>query len=164
MTTEQYLLELIAAKNDMKEALREKGVEVWGGLNTYPDAIRELVFTNKLLVYEGVSFGNSDWVNIPSMNTEHIVDMSALFVGCDKLDKVSLLDISSAVNTSNMFNGCTLLRYVKFKGRPSHLVETSYMFEGCTNLVLYYPGQFASDYEPIIQELVGKGTAFSYNE
>lgn len=164
MTTEQYLLELIQAKNDMKAALKEKGVEVWGGLNTYPDAIRELVFTNKLLVYDGVSFGYSEWSSAPSMNTANIVDMSLLFIGCNKLTKVSLLDISSVVTTSNMFNGCTSLRYVKFKGQPSRLVETAYMFEGCNDLEVYYPGQFASDYEPVIQELAGKGTAISYNE
>lgn len=42
MTTAEYLNDLITAKEDMKSAIEEKGVEVTGGLTSYADAINSL--------------------------------------------------------------------------------------------------------------------------
>lgn len=134
MTTEQYLLELIQAKNDMKEALREKGVEVWGGLNTYPDAIRELSPMGTVTVYDGTKFKFSTWVNPPLLDTSNITDMSGMFLACYNLKSIPQLNTSNVTNMSGAFEECNSISTIPILD-TSNVDDMSRMFYGCGRLV-----------------------------
>lgn len=138
MTTEQYLLELIEAKADMKAALKEKGVEVWGGLNTYPDAIRELAPMGVLTVYDGTKFRRSRWVDAPLMNTSMVTNMDSMFMECQSLVSIPQLDTSNVTIMKQMFRFCSDLESIP-EIDTSNVTDMEWMFDGCTSLTTVPP-------------------------
>ena len=133
MTTAQYLLELIQAKNDMKEALREKGVEVWGGLNTYPDAIERLAPMGAITVYDGTKFSYSTWDSPPLLDTSNVTDMSRMFYFCLDLQSIPQLNTSNVTNMSGAFEECNSISTIPLLD-TANVTDMSRMFYGCGNL------------------------------
>lgn len=130
MTTAQYLLELIQAKNDMKEALREKGVEVWGGLNTYPDAIYQI---KPMYLLDGMKLENSLWEYLPNYDFSYVADFSRMFAGCNRLTYLPRINATNSTTTSRMFYGCHTLNNIGYMN-TSNVLDMKYMFYGCSSL------------------------------
>lgn len=104
MTTTDKLIRLITAKRDMKEALKEKGVETWGGLNIYPEAIDRIPaveLRDGLIVRDGVTLAFST-INGLTIYTDGVNDMSYMFYGCTIVN-LNQLDTSDAIDMSYMF-------------------------------------------------------------
>lgn len=85
MTTTDYLIELIAAKRNMRASLLEKGVQTWGGLNIYPEAIKR-IGKRLFKLADGMKLGYSNFISLEDVE-----------------DKV---DISTVRDYSNMFSYC----------------------------------------------------------
>jgi hypothetical protein len=163
MTTEQYLSELIAAKNDMKEALREKGVEVWGGLNTYPDAIDRipavelsaiLKCEDGIRLHTGGEMPQLDISALTSMdsmfsgnaliptgpftsfgldNLYNVTSMDSTFRNCSNLEYVEIPNATKVMNITECFAHDTALETVEL-GLPSRISSSARAFEDCESL------------------------------
>lgn len=110
-TIADKLQDLITAKQDMKDALEEKGVEVTGGLSTYADAVREIVqITDD---YTKIKFGyNTDRISFPEWDTSEYTDLSWMYLGCMSLINAPELNTSKAETARGMFYDCQQLSYV----------------------------------------------------
>lgn len=185
MTTTEYLIELIAAKRDMRAALLEKGVQTWGGLNIYPEAINRIsTRVARIILTNGMKLCNSEWEtievdcsNVTSLeelflgcvslknvgigDTSHITDFSEMFSGCYQLVVAPELDISSLSHNWRMFYECYRLEEVRFKGNPSGWLSNG-SFAGCeANGTLYYDSRY--DYSDVIEDLPSNWRAIPYN-
>lgn len=78
MTTADRLNDLITAKEDMKSAIEEKGVEVTGGLTSYADAINSLntdyTALDVLYIPAGVNIGM--YLNGFTISREHFKNVA----------------------------------------------------------------------------------------
>lgn len=78
-------------------------------------------------------YGSSNVVEILGANTEGVVDMSSMFIGCTSLTTVTLFNTSSVTNMSSMFNYCTSLTSIPLFD-TSNVTNMSQMFNNCTNV------------------------------
>ena len=111
-TIADKLQDLIDAKADRKSAIKEKGVEVTGGLVTYADAINSI--DNGTEIYytfpTGTKFSRSTINLIPKCMVDHIntcTNLTMMFAYCDHLITVPKLDTSNATTVSAMFRSCS---------------------------------------------------------
>ena len=88
--------------------------------------------------------------------------MSYMFSNCENLTSVPQLDISNATNMVSMFQVCTNLIEVRFKGQPTSSVSTGSMFYRVyTTGTLYYDSRY--DYSKIINVMPSTWTAVPYD-
>lgn len=105
------LQDLITAKQDMKDALTEKGFELEGGVSTYADAISNIIQDES--EPNTIKFGyNTDMVSLPDWDTSEYTDLSWMYVGCMSLKRAPAIDTSNAVDARYMFDNCQQLSYV----------------------------------------------------
>ena len=86
MSIADKLQELVDSKDDMKSAIREKGVEVEGGLTSYASAIRKIQTgsgSGDDINWNGVRFGGSRRIPLKSNELYKCGDMDSMFEGCD---------------------------------------------------------------------------------
>ena len=75
--------------------------------------------------------------NISNLDTSHVIDMSEVFSGCDKLTALDLSDFDTfhVTNMRSMFYGCDRLTALDLSGfDTSHVTDMSEMFYGCDRL------------------------------
>ena len=113
MTISDRLNDLITAKEDMKSAIEEKGVEVTSGLTSYADAIKSIEKVIVVKAIDGVKFGYTNdifdkdghVVNVISdfkVDLSDVVDTSEMFAQSD-LYTISLYNASDIENAEYMF-------------------------------------------------------------
>lgn len=114
--------------------------------------------------------GCSKLISVPSMNTPNVTNFggstTGIFFGCNKLETVGEIDLSSAKVVDYMFADCYMLREVKFKGDPSKITNYASMFTNAGRDVeggstLYYDSRY--DYSMIINLLPSTWTAVPYD-
>lgn len=112
----------------------------------------------------------SKLISVPSMNTSNVTNFggstTGIFFGCNKLETVGEIDLSSAKVVDYMFANCYMLREVKFKGDPSKITNYASMFTNAGRDVeggstLYYDSRY--DYSMIINLLPSTWTAVPYD-
>ena len=109
MTTTEYLIELIAAKRDMRAALLEKGVQTWGGLNIYPEAIGKIKQTvDEIIVPDDLTrFAFSNINNTSTIDTSNLTDGSYMFAHSN-IGNLDQLSTSNMVDMSHMFDSAVI--------------------------------------------------------
>ena len=128
-----------SARIDM--GLQGEGGQIWGWISEgqlkwWTDA------TTVYLPDDCSDFFNSATkvanVDFSEFDAAKITTMSSMFAGNDALQSVKFgnnFHAGSLTNTSNMFNGCTVLTSLsdleKFNAEEGTLLDTSHMFEGC---------------------------------
>ena len=106
-------------------------------------------------------------LDLSSFDTSKVTNMGDMFNSCSNLTTISNLDITNATSMSYMFSNCYKLQSITFKGKTtSSLIMYSSTFTNAgkdvTNPILYYPQEFANDYQKIINVLPSKWTAVPY--
>jgi len=95
---------------------------------------------NKILSSSSYMFnGCSSLVSIDlsSLNTNHIFDMSWMFSGCCSLESINLssFNTNKVTNMSYMFDGCSSLTSIDLSSFDTNKVNNmNYMFDGCCSL------------------------------
>ena len=125
-TIDQYLVDLEVAKQDIKDALEEKGVTVTGGLSSYGESVMSIQTINDLNVESlnetitrngNYSFGDDNTyynevnisVNVSGSSSDKpkIYNGFRFTSGDISLVDFSQYDWSSVYDTSYFFNGCS---------------------------------------------------------
>lgn len=109
MSISEQLIALNDAKQDIKNALVEKGVTPTGGLSTYADAVRGITGNQ---YPPGTKFAYSDFTEAPYFDTSEYTDMSRMFSNCRSLTNVPLLNTTNVTNMSYMFENAHALSVV----------------------------------------------------
>ena len=113
MTTTDKLIRLITAKRDMREALKEKGVETWGGLNIYPDAVNRIgKFAPGIKLIDGMRLSYSRWESV-FVDCSEVTSLQNLFSSCNNLKYFNITDTSHITNFSYMFSNSFAIEYVE---------------------------------------------------
>lgn len=101
--------------------------------------------------------------SVPYYNTSKVKNFEQMFFSCSDLSSTSEFDLSSATTTKNMFNYCNKLTYVQFRGNPVNLTDTTGMFSSITSTGrMFYPAEYAENYQIIIDQLPSTWTAIAY--
>ena len=149
MTTTEYLIELIAAKRDLRAALLEKGVQTWGGLNIYPEAVDRIkvnytYLDNDVLVCEDGArlelLGPT-----PKLDVSLMTSMNYMFkdngyytmIGTGEqiayFTSFYLESVNQVRSMVETFEGCTALESVIIPD-TSNVTNTYHMFGECESL------------------------------
>ena len=130
-------------------------------LNTIPPINTSNVTTMYYMFYECTNL-----VTIPELDTSNVTDMQYMFSYCNKLTTISLIDISNVTTMEYMFNACYKLEEIKFKGNPQYLTKITNMFyytgRDVEDAKMYYPQEFETNYQVIIDALPTNWTAIPY--
>ena len=101
--------------------------------------------------------------SVPYYNTSKVKNFESMFSGCNKLSSTSEFDLSSATTTKNMFWYCYKLTYIQFRGNPVNLTNTKDMFYEIRGAGrMFYPAEYAENYQIIIDQLPSQWTAIAY--
>ena len=101
--------------------------------------------------------------SVPYYNTSKVKNFESMLGNCFNLSSTSEFDLSSATTTKNMFANCCKLTYVQFRGNPVNLTNTYSMFGGITKTGrMFYPAEYAENYQIIIDQLPSTWTAIAY--
>lgn len=164
MTTTEYLIELIAAKRDMRAALLEKGVQTWGGLNIYPEAIDRIptveLRSAVLKCEDGIRLHTRG--EMPQLDISALTSMDSMFSGnalipTGPFTSFSLDNLYNVASMDSTFRNCSNLEYVEIPnatkvmnitecfaldtaletvelGLPSRISSSARAFEDCESL------------------------------
>ena len=158
MTAEE-IIRIQNAKQAIKEAIREKYVEVDDSLpiDAYADLIRQIKVYEKYvwndsatlryhnatrlpdMDFTGVSNCTDKFRDMPfltqigSIDTSSVTNMANMFSGCSSLAAIPALDTSSVTNMAYMFQGCSSLAAIPALDTSS-VTNMTYMFQGCSSL------------------------------
>lgn len=101
--------------------------------------------------------------SVPYYNTSKVKDFEYMFGNCEKLSSTLELDLSSATTTKDMFYYCNKLTNIQFRGNPVNLTNTTSMFRSVrTTGRMFYPAEYAENYQIIIDQLPSTWTAIAY--
>jgi hypothetical protein len=109
MAVAEILTALNDAKQDIKNALVEKGVTPTGGLSTYADAVRGITSEQ---FPSGIKFAYSTFTEAPYFDTSAVTDFSSMFAHCGNLQKLPQYDTSNATTMHEMVLSCTELKEI----------------------------------------------------
>lgn len=114
MSISEQLIALNDAKQDIKNALVEKGVTPTGGLSTYADAVRGITSepSGGIQLPTGIRFGESTFTEAPYFDTIAVTDFSKMFWGCYRLQKLPQYDTSNATTMLSMLYECWELKEI----------------------------------------------------
>ena len=126
MSISEQLTALNDAKQDIKNALAEKGVTPTGGLSTYADAVREIESGGASFPV-GTKFAHSNFTEAPYFDTSEYTDMNYMFSWCRSLTNVPLLNTTNVTVMNYMFEECTSLSVIP-KFDTSNVTEMYGMF------------------------------------
>ena len=87
---------------------------------------------SKVTNMSGLCF-NGNISETPLLDTENVLDMSAMFFGCKNLTTINHLDTSSVTDMDTMFLGCTELKRIP-KMDTDNVVSMKGIFDGCDSL------------------------------
>lgn len=125
------LRQILGYKNDIKEAIANKGLKVTDDMSSYANNINKLISIDEIVAktIKEVDFDRPDLIHY---------SMPYLFQNCKQLKKVRMRINSSYVHPScgYMFDGCSALEEVDM-GIPSGIVTAyayRYMFRDCVSL------------------------------
>lgn len=134
------LQELIDSKADMKSAIREKGVEVEGGLTSYASAIRKIQTgsgSGDDIDWNDVRFGGSKSIPLKPNELYKCGDMDYMFTSCNSWVlhsngfDLSQVDCRFATSFDGIFNNCNLNDHDIFTNwDTSNVVSMKKAFEG----------------------------------
>ena len=105
-TIADKLQDLVNAKQDMKDALTEKGFAPTGGMVTYVFSINKMVCGP---LEKGTKFAYSTFDYLPTKMVsilDGVDDLSYAFYNCYNLKSVPYIDTSNTTNVHSMFFGC----------------------------------------------------------
>ena len=117
----------------------------WTG-ETYRNGITAVVFDAAFVDYKGLTStatmfsGMEELASIDGidyLNTENVIDMSAMFSGCYSLDSINVsnFDTQKVEDMSFMFNGCQKLDSIDVTMfNTENVIKMSSMFSGCETL------------------------------
>lgn len=105
-------------------------------------------------------------IYLDDLKTSNATDFYFIFDGCKSIKKVKI-NITKAENMQAMFGNCFNLEEIYFEGNPSYsnifLRDTFYRAgENVDNPIMYYPQEFETNYQQIINVLPSKWTAVPY--
>lgn len=105
-------------------------------------------------------------IYIDDLKTSNVTNFYFIFNGCNLLKKVKI-NITKAENMQAMFGGCYDLEEIYFEGNPSYsniyLRDVFYRAgENIDEPIMYYPQEFQTNYQQIINMLPSKWTAIPY--
>lgn len=119
--------------------------------------------TSECVCMNNMFNGTNKLENVPYYNTSKVKDFESMFGSCNMLSSTSEFDLSSATTTKSMFRSCNKLTYVQFRGNPVNLTDTTDMFRGITSTGrMFYPAEYAENYQIIIDRLPATWTAIAY--
>lgn len=127
MATADKLDYLLETKNQIKEAIKGKGVNIED-----TDSFRS--YASKIGQIEGESSTDDFW----NIRTKGGSDLSSLFYNCSNFTEINLSgrDTSNATNMSNMFYQCRNLTEINLSGWDTSNATNMYnMFYGCSKLI-----------------------------
>lgn len=185
------LSEIVEVKNDIKNSISEKGVEVDVGMSLYYEKINLIPYKTggKL---KGVRFGGSTFTSapnidisdetnidhmfwncknltsIPQFSTTDITSMFATFQYCESIVDTSNLmywDTSKVSDMTNMFDGCSSISSIPLLD-VSSLRKADHLFYNCSNLVeIKLKGDPSNIWTgSVIFEGVGEGGTLYYDD
>ena len=122
------------AKDDIKEALENKGIEVGDiGIGEYADKINGIESVSDYYI-ESLSSGKTIIEAIKKIPVIQVTGSMKNFAnGCTKLESVSMLDTSKVTNMSYMFSGCDKLKSIP-QLNTSNVTNFERMFQSCYEL------------------------------
>lgn len=114
MAVAEILTALNDAKQDIKNALAEKGVTPTGGLSTYADAVRGITGepSGGNQFPTGIRFAFSTFTEAPYFDTSAVTDFSKMFYDCYLMQKIPQYDTSNATTMEGMFYECWALKEI----------------------------------------------------
>jgi len=138
-TISENLQTILDIKNDIKDAIIAKGVNVADsdGFATYPDKIEsiETGIASIDVSADGVKFYNAKNINeIPSYyNFDNVTDMNSMFYGCNSLASVPQINSTTITSMASTFYDCYNITTIPFFDTSN--VDIMYrMCFGCSSL------------------------------
>lgn len=131
MSISEQLIALNDAKQDIKNALVEKGVTPTGGLSTYADAVREV--SGGWYPNNGICFCKSTCKTIPLFDTTNITSMYQMFRDCGQLTSIPPLETGNVTDMGEFCMYCFELQSVPLLN-TSNVTNMNGMFFNCTTL------------------------------
>ena len=138
MTTAENLNRIIQAKNDIKQAIENKGVTVGDmTIDKYAEKIDEI--SGKWIMPKGINFAGSTFYEFDGgqLDTTNLTNMSTMFSNCDALIsfKAANWDTSNVLGMSYLFSSCYNLTSIDVAGwDTSKVTNMSNMFYKCSGL------------------------------
>lgn len=152
MATADKLQKLLETKEQIRQAIIDKGVEVGedivfadysnkiaeisGGSNDFL-ALRTSNHTNYRYLFAYYAGDSLEGFDLENWNTINVTDMRFAFSGCEKLISIDLSNWSfdNVTNVAYMFDGCTVLEYLDIrKYDPLSIKSHGGMLSGCPSL------------------------------
>lgn len=133
------LTTLEECKNDIKNAIIEKGVDVTNGMIDYGTYIRNIPGKAILRLPKNTAIGRSTFTISPAIDTREYTSMKNMFYGWHDLKEVNFpYNTSRVTNMTNMFHSCDNLEQIKVYFDCSKVKTTLNIFQGCTKLYNIY--------------------------
>ena len=133
------IVELSNCKENIKNAIVEKGVEVTSGMVDYGTYIRNIPGKAILKLPKNTVLGESTFTKPPAIDTRHYTSMRSMFHNCVNLKLVDYkYDTSKVTNMWQMFMNCENLEAIKVVFDCSKVNNVYQMFYGCTKLYNVY--------------------------
>ena len=117
-------------KQEIKSALIDKQLPIFGGLSTYAKSI---AYSGISPLPEGTQCRESSFTVLPGYDFSMIKDMSYMFYECLNLVTVPKLNTLAAINMSGLFVGCQALVEIQ-KIDTLNVTDMHSMFASCTSL------------------------------
>jgi surface protein len=152
MATSDKLQKLLETKEQIRQAIIDKGVEVGedtvfadysnkiaeisGGSDDFL-ALRTSNHTNYSSLFEKYEGDSLEPFALGAWDTSNVTDMRFAFSGCEKLISIDLSNwfFDNVVNVAYMFDGCTALEYLDIrKYDPLSIKSYGGMLSGCSSL------------------------------
>lgn len=121
---------LESVKFDIKNALIDKQLPIFGGLSTYAESIK---YSGRCPLPNGTMLMASTFVTVPDYDFSMITDMSDMFRECKYLTTIPQLDTSNVTNMDSMFDFCESLTSIPLLD-TSNVEDFENAFRRCVNL------------------------------
>lgn len=121
---------LESVKFDIKNALIDKQLPIFGGLSTYAESIK---YSGRCPLPNGTMLKGSTFVTVPDYDFSMITDMSDMFRDCKYLTTIPQLDTSNVTNMDSMFDYCESLTSIPLLD-TSNVKYFGNAFRRCVNL------------------------------
>lgn len=125
-------------KQDIKTAIENKGVDMTNTpFSEYSTKIDEITAgggSNTFVVPDGISFGKSNFSEIPNyLDFSKCTVMDNTFYSCKNLTHIENFSVSTVNEVVNVFNECQNLKSI---GNITfeNATEVTFLFQNCTNL------------------------------
>jgi len=121
--------------------------------------------TSNVTNMSNMFFACGNLTSIPNLDTSKVTDMGNMFYNCEKLRTITL-NVNNVINMNETFYVTYALEEVIFVGNPQYLTNINNIFGlagyKVENPKMYYPQEFETNYQKIINVLPSNWSAISY--